>query len=85
MVLERGCFIPDGKLFAKGFLLYGNAVLSCRTGNYKQKVSHSMETPLSPARQETFRKGFPARHDTTGSSFPQETLGIPTLKPQNGV
>ena len=84
-LLKRCGFMPNGKLFTKGFLLRENAFVSCRTGNYLQRVSYSAETLRLHAKQETFRKGFPARHDTTGPSFPQETLGIPTLKPQNGV
>ena len=68
--------MPDKKLFAKSFLLCWNAAASCQTGNLSQRVSYSAETLRLHARQETFRKGFPARHNATGPSFPQETLGI---------
>ena len=52
-------FMPDGKLFAKSFLLRRYTIVSSRTGNYLRKVSCWSDTPWFQTGRETICEKFP--------------------------
>ena len=52
-------FMPDRKLFAKGFLWRRCTIVLCRTGNYLRRVSCRGDTQWHHVGQETICERFP--------------------------